>query len=150
MKSLLLLILGAVIGFGVHWYVTRQSAESVPAHARENRAEVVQTLKDTLNTEAIREELSRSGQVIREKARQAGRVISDAADNARITATIKTKLLREAALSALAIDVDTTDGVVTLSGSVSSYEQIAQAMRLAMDTEGVTKVISTLQVKAAE
>jgi len=62
------------------------------------------------------------------------------------TLAIKTKLVAEPGLSALAINVDTTDGLVTLSGKVDSYEQIAKAVKLALDTEGVHKVISTLQV----
>jgi osmotically-inducible protein OsmY len=45
------------------------------------------------------------------------------------------------------IDVDTTDGVVTLSGTVKSHEQIVRAMDIAYETEGVYKVVSTLQVK---
>ena len=73
--------------------------------------------------------------------------ITDATANARITGTIKTKLIEEPGLSALKIDVDTTDGVVTLSGTVASYDEIAKAMRLAWETEGVHKVVSSLQVK---
>ena len=46
--------------------------------------------------------------------------------------------------------MDTNDGVVTLSGTVSSHEDIAQAMKLAIDTEGVHKVVSSLQVKQAK
>ena len=43
--------------------------------------------------------------------------------------------------------MNTTEGVVTLSGSVNSAEDISKAMLLAMDTDGVREVISTLQVK---
>ncbi|MCI0745628.1 MAG: BON domain-containing protein, partial [Verrucomicrobia subdivision 3 bacterium] len=63
------------------------------------------------------------------------------------TAVIKGKLLKEPGLSSLSINVDTTDGLVTLSGTVPSHEEVAKAVRLAMETEGVTKVVSTLQVK---
>ena len=42
----------------------------------------------------------------------------------------------------------TTAGVVTLSGHVSSAENIGKAMLLAMQTDGVHEVISTLQVRA--
>jgi len=51
-------------------------------------------------------------------------------------------------LPAFSINVDTSDGVVTLSGTVSSHEEIAKAMKLAMESDGVHKVISILQVKA--
>ena len=50
-------------------------------------------------------------------------------------------------LSALSISVNTTSGIVTLSGTVSSPEHISKAMLLAMETEGVREVVSTLQVR---
>ena len=50
-------------------------------------------------------------------------------------------------LSALSISVNTTAGVVTLSGFVNSTEDISKAMLLALETDGVREVISTLQVK---
>jgi hypothetical protein len=102
---------------------------------------------DGITSEQIRDELARSGRVIRENATKAGEAISDAATNTRISAAIKTKLLQEAGLSAFNIDVDTSAGVVTLSGTVSSPEQISRAMELALQTEGVHKVVSTLQLK---
>jgi osmotically-inducible protein OsmY len=37
--------------------------------------------------------------------------------------------------------------VVTLSGTVASYDDIAKAENIAMDTDGVHRVVSTLQVK---
>ena len=49
--------------------------------------------------------------------------------------------------SAVAISVSTTDGVVTLSGSASSPENIRRAMTLAYETDGVNQVVSTLLVK---
>ena len=53
-------------------------------------------------------------------------------------------------LSALSISVNTTEGIVTLSGTVSSAEDISKAMLLAMETDGVREVISTLQVKQTQ
>jgi osmotically-inducible protein OsmY len=44
--------------------------------------------------------------------------------------------------------VNTTRGVVTLSGTVSSEAKIGKAMLLALQTEGVQEVISTLQIKS--
>src|SRR5207247_892601 len=95
----------------------------------------------------IKEELARTSMVVREKAKSVGAAISDATANTRTTAAIKAKLLAEPGLSSLNINVDTSDGLVTLSGTVSSHEQIAKAVRLALDTDGVVKVVSTLQIK---
>ena len=151
MKYFLTFIIGLLVGIGVHWFATQPKARDGTITARESIRETSQDvgdkLKDTFDSEKIKDELSRTGQVIREKARQAGNSISDAADNARITGAIKAKLVGETGLAAMKIDVDTTDGVVTLSGTVNAHSQIARAMELAYETDGVHKVVSTLQVK---
>ena len=96
----------------------------------------------------LNQDLAHSRDAVEQKAKKAGAVIADAATNARITAAVKARLSSELGLSALAqISVDTTDGLVTLSGSVSSKEDVNKAVKTAAETEGVRKVISTLQVK---
>ena len=100
-----------------------------------------------LRPEDIKEDLARSGQVVRRQARDAGKAIADATADARTTAAIKTKFLGDRNLSALSISVNTTAGIVTLSGTAPSAEAISRAMLLAMETDGVREVISTLQVK---
>lgn len=100
-----------------------------------------------LRTNDIKEELARTGQVIRRKARDAGQAIADATADARITTAIKAKLIANRELNGMGISVNTTAGIVTLSGFVGSTEQIGKAMLLAMETDGVREVISTLQVK---
>jgi osmotically-inducible protein OsmY len=57
-------------------------------------------------------------------------------------------LVANSDLSALKISVNTTGGVVTLSGSAPSTEAISKAMLLAMETDGVREVVSTLQVQS--
>jgi len=101
-----------------------------------------------LRPQDVKDELARSGQVVRRTAKEAGQAIADATADARITAAIKGKLIASRDLSALSISVNTTAGIVTLSGTVPSTEAIGKAMLLAMETDGVKEVISTLQVKA--
>jgi len=55
--------------------------------------------------------------------------------------------VHDSSVSAVSISVNTTDGVVTLSGNVSTHEDLKKAMDLALATDGCNKVISTLQVK---
>lgn len=148
------LILGAVVGAWGFWYLqqgrNRSSLEQTRDSVRQGAERVKEAIKDTvgeIRAEDIKKELERTSMVVREKAAKASAIFSDAAANARISTTVKAKLLTEPSLSALTINVDTTDGLVTLSGTVSSHEQIARAVRIALDTDGVTKVISTLQVK---
>lgn len=154
MKTLLVLVLivGAIVG--AYFFLGRNGESSQFRQAEEKAAEraqdLTQAVKDKLkdiNTSEIKEELEKTGQVVRKKAEQVGAVIADATSDARITATIKAKLVKHQTLSALKISVNTTEGVVTLSGSVDSAEDVSQAMKLALETEGVREAISTLQVK---
>jgi hypothetical protein len=156
MRVLLALILGLLIGAGVVWYHSNSQARSriqtaggkIEDAAKSARTTVQEKLRVLdLRTNDIKDELARTGQVIRRKAREAGQAIADATADARVTAAIKAKLVASHDLSALSISVNTTGGVVTLSGTVPSTEAIAKAMLLALETDGVTEVISTLQVK---
>jgi hypothetical protein len=145
-------IIGVLVGIAGHWYFTQPDSKRTVADAQESvrsgTASVEQSLKETFDSNKIKDELARTGKVIREKAGKTGEALADAAANARSTTTIKAKLLKESSLASLTIHVDTTDGVVTLSGTVPSHEAIAKAMELALETEGVQKVVSTLQVKS--
>jgi osmotically-inducible protein OsmY len=103
-----------------------------------------------LRPQDVKDELARTGQVVRRKAEEAGHAIADATADARITAAIKAKLLTNRDLSGLNISVNTTDGVVTLSGAVPSIDAISKAMVVALETDGVKQVISALQVKSGK
>jgi hyperosmotically inducible protein len=74
---------------------------------------------------------------------QAGEFI----DDAWITTKVKALLLKEDALSALKIDVDTKDGVVRLSGQVDKSEQVARAVEVASKVAGVKRVQTDLTLK---
>jgi len=151
----LILIIGIAIGAAGMWFYqsssnpTRPRSADAETEARPHKGNSFQDkLKSLrLNSEDIKEEMNKTGRVIREKAQKAGQAISDATADARITASIKAALIKDPDLSAWDISVDTTDGVVTLSGSVSNPDLVGKAMLVAMDTEGVRQVVSTLQIK---
>ena len=152
MKAFIMLVVGVLIGAGAVWfYGTRQgksTGEQIESATKSARDAVQEKLRVfDLRPEQVKEDLAKTGQVVRRKARQAGQAIADATVDARTTAAIKGKLLANRDLSALSISVNTTAGVVTLSGTVNSPEDISKAMMIAMDTEGVSEVVSTLQVK---
>jgi osmotically-inducible protein OsmY len=151
-KIFISFLVGALVGVAGHWYYTQPESKRTVADAQEsvrsNAVNIGRSIKETFDTDTIKDELTRTGRVIREKAGSTRDALASAADNARITASIKAKLLKESSLASLTIHVDTTDGVVTLFGTVPNAEAIARAMELALETDGVQRVISTLQVKS--
>jgi len=168
MRVLLALIIGVAIGVAAVWYLgsghndsrvhdaqtkvedtAKSVGDKVQDSAKSARDAVQDKMRDWhLGGDDIKEDLKRTGTVIRHKAQDAGQAIADATADARVTAAIKAKLLTSSDLSAVDISVNTTAGTVTLSGTVTSPENIGKAMALALDTDGANEVVSTLQVKA--
>jgi hyperosmotically inducible protein len=69
-----------------------------------------------------------------------------AMDDATITARVKTALLNDTQIAATKIDVTTTNGVVTISGTVRNRADEQRAIELARQQPGVKDVKSTLQL----
>jgi hyperosmotically inducible protein len=97
-------------------------------------------------------------QVDTAKAREAGAAIGEkvatgaaaaqhALSNAALTGKIKAKMALDDTIKASAIDVDTANGVVTLTGTVGSQAQRTRAVQLARETDGVTSVVDRLTIK---
>jgi hyperosmotically inducible protein len=156
MKVLFTLIIGILIGGAAVWILTTKDGQSTSKSAGNQIESAAKSTRDAvqekirvldLRPEQVKDDLDRTGKVIRRKAREASQAISDATADARITGAIKGKLVASKDLSALSISVNTTEGIVTLSGSVNSAEDISKAVLLAMETDGVREVISTLQVR---
>jgi osmotically-inducible protein OsmY len=148
MRTFLALVLGIAVGAAAVWFYRvhrddagMRSAEQKIGNAAQDSLRVLH-----LRSEDIKDELARTGRVVRREARAAGQAIADATADARVTGAIKVKLLASRDLSARDISVNTTAGVVTLSGFVASSDQIGKAILLAMETDGVREVVSTLQV----
>ena len=74
------------------------------------------------------------------------RTVGQIADDAAITAGIKTRLLRSKDIKALDINVDTYLQVVTLRGQVYSTQQKDTAVKIARDYKGVKQVQTELSV----
>ena len=67
--------------------------------------------------------------------------------DARAVTEIKAKYAVDATLSAWNISVGCAQGHVTLSGTVSSADDIGRAIAIALDADGVRDVDSSLTVK---
>jgi hyperosmotically inducible periplasmic protein len=74
------------------------------------------------------------------------RPVDTAVGDAALTAAVKTKLLADPKVSGLKIDVDTKNGMVTLTGTVRSQAEKDEALRLARETENVKNVTDQITV----
>lgn len=66
--------------------------------------------------------------------------------DAGITTNVKTKMAADDNVKAYQIDVDTRNGVVTLSGDVETVVAKTEAVRITRETDGVRDVIDQIQV----
>jgi len=68
-------------------------------------------------------------------------------DDLKITAQVKSKLASDVGVSSVTdISVNSTNGIVTLSGQVNSAETRAKAEAVAKTVPNVVRVVDTLQV----
>jgi osmotically-inducible protein OsmY len=64
----------------------------------------------------------------------------EAVSDSTITTKVKTTFLGDPVVSGMAIDADTNDGVVVLTGFVTSEQERQRAIQLAQSVEGVKRV----------
>lgn len=166
-KVVIALALAAVIGGAAVWYFlvgresprlqraedrltavagrTLDSAQTAAGHITQALMAKLESFE--LRPDDIKRDLAATGKIVRRRARDLGEEVADATADARVTAAIKARLAADPELSTLSISVDTTAGRVTLAGAVASPNLIGKAMVLALETDGVREVISTLQVR---
>ena len=72
----------------------------------------------------------------------------DIAIDSAITMKVKSALLADPDIKSLRIDVDTSDGAVTLNGTVPSAANAERAATVAKGVDGVKSVANRLTVKA--
>ncbi len=100
-----------------------------------------------------REKAGEAADATRDAARDAkgtaGRTMErseNAVTGATITSGVKAKLLADTQVSGLKIDVDTSDGVVTLSGTAATHAEADRAVKLARDAKGVKRVVDNIRI----
>ena len=166
MKTLFVLLVGIAIGAAALYYYqqsprpasvatsastsARETADAAVAKSRAVAANVSDAISDKiqawhLTPDDIKADLAKTGQVARQNAARAKEKVADV----RIVAAIKAKYVLDRDLSANAINVDSTNGDVTLGGTVASENLVGKAVALALDTEGVHHVAAKLTVAAA-
>jgi hyperosmotically inducible protein len=131
---LVVVILAAAAAFFMGYKLGGDGVES-PAAAR-------QTVP-AIDTEKARQTGAAIGEKVATGAAHAEQLLNEGS----LTAKIKAKMALDDTVKALAIDVDTKDRVVTLSGLVHSETERAKALQLARDTDGVASVVDRLVIR---
>lgn len=103
-------------------------------------AKDVEGVKEVKNEMTVAKNMAKPDETVGEKV-----------DDASITAQVKMSLLSHRSTSALKTKVETTDGVVTLTGITKNAAEKALVTKLATDINGVTSVVNnmTIEVTAA-
>lgn len=103
----------------------------------------VTDVKNELAVDKAKAAMSRDSDAAKER-----QGFKQSVSNATLTARIKTQLLMNGNTGGMAIDVDSEQGAVTLSGEVMSDEERDLALKLAENTSGATSVTDQLVVKS--
>lgn len=132
-----------------------QAAATTPEHVGESIKDATRTAGEKIEdgatatkdaaergVDATKRGIEKGVDATKEGAAKTGEFVTDAA----ITTAVKTKLLADGKTPGLKIDVDTKDGVVTLSGTVKTRAEIDKAVADARGTKGVTRVVNDLKV----
>jgi hypothetical protein len=96
-----------------------------------------------IDTERARATGAAIGAKVAAGANEAERALAETA----LTAKIKSKMALDDSVKASSIDVHTTNGVVTLTGTVRSEAERTRAVQLARETQGVTSVTDRLTIR---
>ena len=114
-----------------------------------DRAEAVKIASATDGVTRVEDRLHRKGEVastatgsVERAAERAG----GAAGDAWITSKIQSRYFADNDVKGRNIDVDTSNGVVTLKGTVNSHSERNQAVAIARNTDGVREVRDQLQM----
>lgn len=75
-----------------------------------------------------------------------GRSYAEARRDNQISAAVTDQLVQDRSISAMDIDVTTTNGVVTLTGVAANSAVASRAAQLAARVDGVAQVVNNLRV----
>jgi osmotically-inducible protein OsmY len=100
-----------------------------------------------LNTEDATAEAARLADRAATVATATANKAGDKLQAGGLNAKIKAKMALDDHVKARAINVDVAGSEVTLTGVIASADERQRAVRLARDTEGVTRVVDRLRIK---
>lgn len=102
----------------------------------------VEGVKEVMNEMTVAKTTKTQG-----KKKTEEKTMGDKIDDASITALVKTTLLYHRSTSGLSTKVETSDGVVTLSGVAKNAAEKELAVRYANDVKGVKKVVNNMTIE---
>ncbi len=120
---------------------SKPDQDAVKSSAEQAVAQVDQKARE-LGTEA-KDAARDASQGAKDGAQKLGEKVDDAV----ITASVKTEIAKDAELSALKINVDTSDGNVALRGTAPSMAAKEHATTLAVGVKGVANVDNQLSIE---
>jgi uncharacterized protein YcfL len=100
-----------------------------------------------MNANLTRADYDRDKDRYEREAKGSGRTIGTGANDSWLWTKTRTALLTTAGLRESTIDVDVSNAVVTLSGTVRTREQLTMAVKTAQEIDGVTSVKNNLKVQ---
>ncbi|MFN7196491.1 MAG: BON domain-containing protein [Hylemonella sp.] len=98
------------------------------------------------NTGSAMDNLGDAARSLGNAAERGAENVASATGDASLTAKVKTALITAPDLGSSNIDVDTSNGVVTLNGEVKNANEKDKAEQVAATMIGVTSVVNKLQV----
>ena len=126
----------------------KQTADQAADAAQQAGATIADKAREwKLTPDDIRSDLEKSGRIVRSKAAGATESARSAADATTISSAIRAKSAADPELSSTDLDLQVSDGVVSLDGTVANPAQLGRAVTLALDTTGVHEVVSNLKVQ---
>jgi osmotically-inducible protein OsmY len=131
-----LVVLAMIVGGGVAAY-NYWSDHGWPLRSRAKTLDTADVKREAVNL------ATRASAKASVAASQVGVTMSDGA----LTAKIKSKMALDDTIEARNIDVDTMNGVVTLSGFVRDAQGRDRALQLARETDGVMSVVDRLTIR---
>ena len=128
----LLIVLVAVGGFFLGWWGSRAALPS----------------RETVGTAGqVAERARQAGQEISAKTAEAAKTAQEALSDGGLTAKIKAKMALDDTVKALDLNIDTVNGVVTVTGKVRTRAERDRALALARETNGVRQVVDHITLE---
>jgi hyperosmotically inducible protein len=87
-----------------------------------------------------------TGDALKDRAARAAQRVDETLAEAALTGKIKAKIALDDTVKSTDVRVHSTNGIVTLSGTVNSAAQRDRILQLARETAGVTSVINEITI----